>query len=45
MLEVSTWMGNITIDTWDKNVVNVVVKNIIASEISLLTMVQNGSIV
>jgi len=43
MLEVSTWMGNITIDTWDKNVVNVVVKNIIASEISLLTMVQNGS--
>ena len=43
MLEVSTGMGNITIDTWDKNVVNVVVKNIIASEISLLTMVQNGS--
>ncbi|MCH7772964.1 MAG: hypothetical protein IH784_00980, partial [Bacteroidetes bacterium] len=43
ILEVSTRMGNITIDTWDKNVVNVVVKNIIASEISLLTMVQNGS--
>ena len=43
MLEVSTGIGNITIDTWDKNVVNVVVKNIIDSEIALLTMVQNGS--
>ncbi len=43
MLEVSTRMGNITIDTWDKNEVNVVVKNVIDSEIALLTMVQNGN--
>jgi len=43
MLEVSTRMGNITIDTWAKNEVNVVVKNVIDSEIALLTMVQNGN--
>jgi hypothetical protein len=43
LLDVSTRMGNITIDTWDKNEVNVIVKNVIDSEISLLTMVQSGN--
>ena len=43
ILKVSTNMGNITIDTWDKNEVNVIVKNVIDSEIALLTMVQNGN--
>ena len=43
LLEVSTRMGNITIDTWEKNEVNVMVKNIIDSEIPLLTMVQSGN--
>ncbi len=33
LLDVSTRMGNITIDTWDKNEVNVIVKNVIDSEI------------
>jgi len=42
LLDVSTSMGNITIDTWDKSEVNVVVKNIIDSELSLLTMEQSG---
>ena len=43
LLDVSTRMGNITIDTWDKNEVNVIVKNVIDSEIDLLTMVQTGN--
>lgn len=43
LLDVSTRMGNITIDTWNKNEVNVVVKNIIDSELSLLTMEQIGN--
>jgi len=43
LLDVSTRMGNITIDTWDKNEVNVIVKNVIGSEIELLTMVQTGN--
>ncbi len=42
-LDLSTRMGNITIDTWDKNEVNIIVKNVIDSEISLLTMVQSGN--
>ena len=43
ILEVSTSMGNITIDTWNKSEVNVVVKNIIHSELSLLTIEQSGN--
>jgi hypothetical protein len=43
VLDVSTRMGNITIDTWDKNEINVIVKNVISSEIELLTMVQTGN--
>jgi len=43
LLDVSTRMGNITIDTWDKNEVNIIVKNVIESEIALLTMVQSGN--
>jgi len=43
LLDVSTRMGNITIDTWDRNEVNIIVKNVIDSEISLLTMVQRGN--
>ena len=43
MLEVSTRMGNITIDTWNKSEVNVVVKNIIESELNLLTIEQSGN--
>jgi hypothetical protein len=43
LLDVSTRMGNITIDTWDKNEVNVIVKNVLASEIDLLTLVQSGN--
>jgi hypothetical protein len=42
-LAVSTSMGNITIDTWNKSEINVVVKNIIDSELSLLTMKQSGN--
>ncbi len=43
LLDISTRMGNITIDTWDKNEVNIIVKNVIDSEIDLLTMVQSGN--
>ena len=43
LLDVSTRMGNITIDTWDKSEINVIVKNVISSEIELLTMVQTGN--
>jgi len=43
LLDLSTRMGNITIDTWDKNEVNVVVKNILSSETDLLRMEQKGS--
>ena len=43
LLDVSTRMGNITIETWGKNEVSVTVKNILDSEISLLTMVQTGN--
>lgn len=39
----STSMGNITIDTWDKNEVNVIAKNILESETDLLSMEQNGN--
>jgi len=41
--ELSTRMGNITINAWDKNEVNVVVKNIKSSETSLLRMEQRGN--
>jgi len=43
LLDVSTRMGSITVDTWGKNEVSVTVKNIIDSEIPLLTMVQTGN--
>jgi hypothetical protein len=43
LLDVSTRMGNITIDTWEKSEINVIVKNVISSEIDLLTMVQTGN--
>lgn len=43
LLDISTRMGNITIDTWDKNEVKIIVKNVIDSEIDLLTMVQSGN--
>jgi hypothetical protein len=43
LLDVSTRMGSITIDTWNKNEVNIVVKNVIDSELSLLTMEQSGN--
>ena len=43
ILEVSIRMGNITIDTWNKSEVNVVVKNIIDSEFSMLTIEQSGN--
>ena len=42
-LNLSTRMGNITIDTWNKNEVNVVVKNIIDDERDLLKMEQRGN--
>jgi hypothetical protein len=42
-LNLSTSMGNITIDTWNKNEVNVIVKNILESDIDLLSMEQNGN--
>ncbi|RKY98061.1 MAG: hypothetical protein DRQ13_03945 [Ignavibacteriae bacterium] len=44
-LDLSTRMGNITIGTWDKNEVNVVVKNIIEEELNQLKMEQSGSVV
>ncbi len=44
-LDLSTRMGNITIGTWDKNEVNVVVKNIIDEELNRLKMEQSGSVV
>jgi len=43
MLDLSTRMGNITIDTWSKNEVKVVVKNILSSETDRLRMEQKGS--
>ncbi len=36
-------MGNIAIDTWDKNEVNVIAKNILESEMDLLSMNQSGN--
>jgi hypothetical protein len=42
LLDLSTRMGNITIDTWDKSEVNVVVRNILSSETDLLRMEQKG---
>ncbi|NNG26948.1 MAG: hypothetical protein HKM87_05440 [Ignavibacteriaceae bacterium] len=41
-LNLSTSMGNISIDTWNKNEVNVIVKNILDSEVNLLSMKQSG---
>ena len=43
LLDLSTRMGNITIDTWNKNEVNVVVRNILGSETDLLRMEQKGN--
>ena len=42
-LNLSTSMGNITIDTWDKNEVNIIAKNILESELNLLSMNKNGN--
>ena len=42
-LNLSTRMGNITIDTWNKNEVQVNVKNIIDRELDRLKMEQSGS--
>ena len=39
----STSMGNISIATWNKNEVNVIVKNILDSEVNLLSMKQSGN--
>ncbi len=44
-LSLSTSMGNIVIDTWDKNEVNVIAKNILESEMNLLSMNKSGNIV
>ncbi len=42
-LSLSTSMGNIVIDTWAKNEVNVIAKNILESEMELLSMEQSGN--
>ncbi len=44
-LSLSTSMGNIVIDTWNKNEVNVIAKNILESEMNLLSMNKSGNIV
>jgi len=42
-LNLSTSMGNISIDTWNKNEVNIIAKNILESEVDLLTMSKSGN--
>jgi hypothetical protein len=42
-LSLSISMGNIVIDTWNKNEVNVIAKNILESEVELLSMKQSGN--
>ena len=44
-LNLSTRMGDITIDTWNKNEVQVDVKNIIDRELDRLKIEQSGSVV
>jgi hypothetical protein len=44
-LDLSTRMGNITVDVWDKNEVQVIVKNILDEELDLLKMNQSGGVV
>ena len=42
-LSLSTSMGNIVIDTWNKNEVNIIAKNVLESEMELLSMEQSGN--
>jgi len=44
-LSLSTSMGNIAIDTWDKDEVYVIAKNILESEMNLLSMNKSGNII
>jgi len=42
-LNLSTSMSNIIVDTWNKNEVNVIAKNILESEMNLLSMNKSGN--